>query len=129
MMASSPADVAVQLSDYMDMPNEVFIVLFLNVYNKVIGYTEFTGAVAEAGTVSEVVVDPSDVFQAARRVGATGVITVHNHPSGVPMPSPDDWVLWTWLREYGKLNGIPVVDNLVIARNGRYFSQFESEAR
>ena len=120
-IVNDPASLVRELADYMDLTNEMFVAIFMNVRNKVVGYTEFTG-----GSVSSVEVHPSGIFQAALLAGAAGIVTIHNHPSGDPTPSAEDRLLWARLREVGKMMGVPVVDNLVIGDGGRYFSEMEA---
>lgn len=53
--------------------------------------------------------------------GATGIILVHNHPSGDPTPSGEDRAVTRQLADAGRVIGIPVLDRVVIGR-GRYVS-------
>lgn len=73
------------------------------------------------GTANSAPVRPAEVFREAVRRNATGVIVVHNHPSGDPSPSPEDVETTNRLFETGKLLGIDLVDHLVIA-GGRFIS-------
>jgi DNA repair protein RadC len=123
-IVSTSRDLVRDLGEYLDLTNEVYIAIFLNMRNKVVGYTEFT-----SGSISSVEVHPAGIFQAALLAGAAGMVTVHNHPSGDPSPSNDDRALWRRLRDAGDLMGIPVIDNLVIGDGGRYFSEFEEGSR
>jgi DNA repair protein RadC len=66
-------------------------------------------------------VDPAEVFRRLLREAASGVIFVHNHPSGEPSPSPEDIALTARLVEAGELLGIRVLDHIIIASEG-YFS-------
>lgn len=121
-VVTAPDQLARQLGNYMDLANETFLVLFLNVRNGVVGYFEMT-----AGAVAGVEVHPQGIFQAALLAGSVaGIVTIHNHPSGNPTPSAEDYALWARLREAGRIMGLPVIDNLVIA-GGKYFSQSEEE--
>jgi DNA repair protein RadC len=70
------------------------------------------------GTLTACLVHPREVFAPAIRARAASVIVVHNHPSGDPEPSPEDWLLTERLAEVGQLLGIPLLDHLVIARGG-----------
>ena len=45
---------------------------------------------AYQGNVSASLVRVGELFRDAVRLDASGVILVHNHPSGDPTPSPDD---------------------------------------
>jgi len=65
------------------------------------------------GTLSMTPVHPREAFSPAVRESAAAVIFVHNHPSGDPEPSPDDWALTSRLVECGTLLGIRVLDHVV----------------
>ena len=49
------------------------------------------------------------------------IVFIHNHPSGDPRPSAEDFVTTKRLADCGELLGIRVVDHLVIG-DGRYVS-------
>lgn len=65
-------------------------------------------------------VSPSDVFRALLRAAASGVVFVHNHPSGDPSPSPEDIALTERLVRAGELVGVRVLDHLIIASEGTF---------
>lgn len=116
----SPIDVVTGLADFIGArANEVFVAVFLNVRNQLVGFTELT----QASPVG-VSVDPQGIFSAALAVNAAGVITAHQHPSGNATPSDDDIRLWMRLTEAGKILGVPVLDNLIVTRT-HYYSQGE----
>jgi len=64
---------------------------------------------------------PADVYRTLIRDAAVAVVFVHNHPSGVPDPSPDDLIMTQRLLRCGHLLGVEVVDHVIIGREG-YFS-------
>ncbi|MHB8368895.1 MAG: JAB domain-containing protein [Leptospirales bacterium] len=66
------------------------------------------------GTLSMCPVHPRETFSPAIRDAAAAVIFLHNHPSGNPEPSTDDWSLTERLSDAGKLLGIRVLDHVVI---------------
>lgn len=70
------------------------------------------------GTVTGVEVHPRDVFRCAVRCNAVAIIVAHSHPSQHLEPSENDIILTTRLRECGALLGIPVLDHLIITREG-----------
>lgn len=116
----SPADVMYAMQDYIgSRATESFVVLFLNVRNGLIGYTELT-----EGSVSAVSVNPSGIFREALAAGAAGMLTIHNHPSGDATASAEDRLLWKRLKAVGELLGIPVLDNLIIGEQ-EFFSEAE----
>jgi DNA repair protein RadC len=61
---------------------------------------------------------PQDVLRPAVRNGAAAIILVHNHPSGDPTPSRDDLAMTERVAKAGELLGIPVLDHIVVARDG-----------
>ncbi len=67
------------------LSNESFMIIYINVKNEVIDY-----ALLNEGTLDNVAVYPRRIVETALSKHASGVILVHNHPSGNPMPSRDD---------------------------------------
>jgi len=95
--------------------SEVFLAVYLNVRNIMIGFTEYT-----MGSAHEVSVTPAGVFQDALLAGAAAIITVHQHPTGIAQPSDADEMLWERMRQLGKLMGVPVIDNLILGEDDFY---------
>jgi DNA repair protein RadC len=113
-LLGQPADVYEAMRDRAaTLDQEVFWVIAINIRNEVIDVVEVA-----RGTVSGVEVHPREVFRAAIRIAAAGVVLVHNHPSGDPTPSAEDVELTRRLRAAGELTGIPVLDHVVIASRG-----------
>jgi DNA repair protein RadC len=73
------------------------------------------------GIVDASLVHPREVFRAAVAESASGVILVHNHPSGDPAPSLEDRAVTRQMAAAGKALGIPVLDHVVVG-HGRYAS-------
>jgi DNA repair protein RadC len=69
------------------------------------------------GNVSSSLVRVGELFRDAVRVNATGVILVHNHPSGDPTPSPDDLHLTAEALAAGRLLDIEVLDHLIVGHD------------
>src|SRR5690606_16566701 len=65
-----------------------FIVLAVDAKNRILGWH-----LAGKGDVSNCPASPGAIFRAALAVGASGIVLVHNHPSGEPEPSRDDVAL------------------------------------
>jgi DNA repair protein RadC len=119
---SEPVDVAFALAPYMgSRPTELFVVLFIDVRNRVVGYTEFS-----SGSVASVQVDVSGIIREALLCGAAGMVTAHQHPSGSPDPSADDIRLWKRIKEASELVGVPLVDNLVIGEDSFFSESMDS---
>jgi DNA repair protein RadC len=70
------------------------------------------------GNVSSSLVRIGELFRDAVRLSASGLILVHNHPSGDPTPSPDDLHLTAEAIAAGRLLDVAVLDHLVIGRAG-----------
>ena len=96
--------------------HERFLTVLVDAKNRVLR-DELVGD----GGLSSVSVHPREAFGAALREGASGVVFVHNHPSGDPEPSPVDDDLTRRLLAVGELLGIRVLDHIVVG-DGRYVS-------
>lgn len=88
---------------------ELFIIILQDVKGCLISH--HTVAI---GTLSNTLVHPREVFYPAVRHKAASMILVHNHPSGDPTPSPEDYEITKTLTEVGALMGIPINDHLII---------------
>lgn len=60
---------------------------------------------------------PREIFYYALKHKAVNIILLHNHPSGDPTPSRDDFTLTKRIAETGKLIGIPLIDHIIIGKN------------
>jgi DNA repair protein RadC len=61
-----------------------------------------------------------DVFRPLIREGASGLIVIHNHPSGAPDPSPEDLAFTDRVAQAGELLGIFLLDHVIVAADGYY---------
>ena len=66
------------------------------------------------GSLSASIVHPREVFHAAVRYAAAGMILLHNHPSGDPSPSREDIAVTDRLVQAGKMMDIPVLDHIIL---------------
>jgi len=78
------------------------------------------------GTINRSVVHPREIFKNAYLTSASGIICIHNHPSGDIMPSLEDKRLTKALVEIGKLQNIPILDHVIIGEDN-YFSFMEND--
>jgi DNA repair protein RadC len=101
------------------LPDEQFRVIFLNSQNEIIAEE-----VVQEGTVNQTVVYPRKVLELALKHKATGLILVHNHPSGNLTPSAADQELTRSLVKASRALNLTVHDHLIISRQG-YFSLAE----
>jgi DNA repair protein RadC len=91
---------------------ESFWILPLDAQHQLIGAGP---TVITRGILNASLVHPREVFLAAITAGAAAVVLVHNHPSGVPDPSPDDRAVTEQLVAAGRLLDIPIHDHLISA--------------
>lgn len=99
----------------LQMQEEVKLLL-LNRSNKVLGVY----CLAKGG-ISGCIVDVRIILSVALKSLATGIILVHNHPSGNLKPSQDDLKITQKLKESCKLLDITLLDHLIITKDS-YFS-------
>jgi DNA repair protein RadC len=106
----TPADVADRLVLQMGrLEREELRVVLLNAKNVVLRVVT-----VYVGNVSASLVRVGELFRDAVRLDASGVILVHNHPSGDPTPSPDDLHLTAEAIAAGRLLDVEVLDHLVV---------------
>lgn len=96
--------------------SEHFITILLDTKGYVIKYETVS-----IGTLSNTLIHPREVFYPAIRHKAASIILAHNHPSGDPTPSRQDFEVTKKLTEVGELIGIKVNDHIVIGQ-GSYIS-------
>jgi DNA repair protein RadC len=109
----SPHDVADRLMLQMGrLEREELRVVLLNTKNVVLRV-----ATVYQGNVSSSLVRVGELFRDAVRLNASGVILVHNHPSGDPTPSPDDLHLTAEALAAGRLLDIDLLDHLVVGHD------------
>jgi DNA repair protein RadC len=113
----SPADVSMLLMEEMrHLKKEVFKVILLNTKNHIIKYLNIS-----VGSLNASIVHPREVFSEAVKSGCSGMLLVHNHPSGDPEPSREDIETTQRLINAGSILGIRVLDHVIIG-DGRYIS-------
>ena len=72
------------------------------------------------GSLNQSIVHPREVFVEALKKYCTAVVLVHNHPSGNPAPSREDFETTERLIRAGRLLGSEVVDHIVTGRDSYY---------
>ena len=109
----APRDVAERLILQMGrLEREELRVVLLNTKNVVLRV-----ATVYQGNVSSSLVRVGELYRDAVRLNASGIILVHNHPSGDPTPSPDDLHLTAEALAGGRLLDIELLDHLVIGHD------------
>lgn len=88
---------------------ELFGVLFLNNRHGLLAYE-----VLFEGTIDGASIYPREVVKAALKYNAAAVIVTHNHPSGVPEPSPADERITKRLKEALALVDVRLLDHIIV---------------
>jgi DNA repair protein RadC len=118
---STPRELAAfLLPQYGSGPVEQFGIVMLDTKHRLIRIK-----VVSVGSLDSTVVHPREVFREAASASASAIILFHNHPSGDPTPSRDDFVLTTRMVNAGDIMGIDVLDHVILA-DQRYYSMIES---
>lgn len=89
---------------------ETLMVFYLDPGRKIVGIWE------QSGTVSSASVAPREIVERALLYRATGVILVHNHPSGSCKPSQADLAFTRAIYNALDLFGITLLDHLIVVR-------------
>jgi DNA repair protein RadC len=92
-----------------DRPHEVFVAVFLDAQNRVLGVEELF-----RGTLTQTSVYPREVVKRALHFNAAALIFAHNHPSGIAEPSRSDEALTQALKQALALVDVKVLDHFVI---------------
>lgn len=96
---------------------ERFVAMYLNKANRVIGiYPVSLGGIT--GTVADVRL----ILAVGLKTAATGIILIHNHPSGNLTPSQADKTLTQKMKEAASLMDIQVTDHLILTPDNGYYS-------
>lgn len=107
-----------------DGRQEELHVVTLNTQYEVISVHRVTVGLLDAS-----VVHPREVFRPALQDAAKAILLVHNHPSGDPTPSRKDVEVTERLEEAARTLSIPLLDHIIVARDGmtslREFQQGE----
>ena len=98
------------------LSHEEFWIIYLNNSNKVIVKNQ-----ESKGGITGTLVDVRLVLKRALETGATGLILVHNHPSGTLKPSEADKAVTNKLKIGAQSLDIKVLDHVIITEKA-YFS-------
>lgn len=109
-----------ELSQY---DREVLCVVNLNSRLKPINFN-----IVSVGTVNQSLADISNIFKSCLLSNASGLLLMHNHPSGDPTPSQEDIALTKRVIAAGKLMGVSCLDHIIVGgQNGATYSMREEK--
>lgn len=98
-----------------ELPHEEFWILYLNNSNKVTYKAQLS-----KGGITGTIVDVRLVFKMALEQNATGIILVHNHPSGTLQASEPDKQITRQLKAAGQSLSINVLDHVIVTEKNYY---------
>lgn len=100
---------------YENENQEIFSVITLNAKNAIINnHTVFIG------TLSQSIVHPREIFKKVISDSASCFICIHNHPSGNPTPSDEDYDITKKIDQLAKVFAIPLLDHIIIGKKDYY---------
>jgi DNA repair protein RadC len=105
--------------EYQDQKKESFYIILVNNRNRPIHRERLT-----IGTIDTCLVDPQEVVRLALRHNATGVVLVHNHPSGETNPSPEDLQITKRIYQCLESLSIRLLDHIIIGRSQDQYASF-----
>lgn len=108
-------DVAILVRGMEDYDRERMKVIHLDTKNRVLHVENIS-----TGTINSSIIHPREAVKGAVLSSATSVIIVHNHPSGVPEPSPEDKTVAQALVNAFHLMRIDVLDFIIVAKDWQY---------
>jgi len=95
-----------------DRETECMLLICLSAKNHA-SHTE----IVTTGLVDRSQIHAREVFRIAIMANAVRIVLAHNHPSGDPVPSPQDVECTRGITAAGKLLGIELTDHVVIGKN------------
>lgn len=116
MLAAPEATRTFLVAQLRDRPYEVFCCLYLDNRHRLIAFEELF-----RGTVDCAQVHPREVLRQTLLHNASALIVAHNHPSGVPEPSPADDFITRRLKDLLALMDVRLVDHVIVG-DGRCYS-------
>src|SRR6266508_6711392 len=76
------------------------------------------------GSVNAAMIRVGEIYKEPLRLNSAAIIVAHNHPSGEPIPSPEDVLVTREIVQAGKLLDVECLDHLVIGQ-GKWVSMRE----
>lgn len=101
---------------------ESVIVIYLNTANNTIGWMKHS-----SGGTDQTVIDPKLIVGAALKMGASGIIISHNHPSGNRLPSSHDRDVTKKIKQGCSYFGILLLDHIIVTTDSYYSFGDEGE--
>lgn len=120
----NPEDVAKLLMEEMRYEKrEIAKVIILNTKNIVLKVLDIS-----FGGINFAMIEPKEVLSEAIKMQAPKIILIHNHPSGDPTPSTQDFKFTDRIYEACEILGVELLDHIIIG-DGYFESIFSKKKR
>ena len=107
---------AYYMADMRGLTQEELHIMLLDTKSRMISERLIT-----KGTINASLVSPRDILVYALRANAVSFIMIHNHPSGDPTPSSEDFAATSAVLKAAQSSGLTCADHIIIG-DGRYVS-------
>lgn len=105
------------MSEMANEKREIAKIIILNSKNKILKIKDLS-----IGGTNYAILEPKIVLEEPIRMQAPKIILVHNHPSGNPTPSKQDFQVTDRIYEAAEIMGIELLDHVIIGKNNQYDS-------
>lgn len=113
------------INEMANEKREIAKLIILNTKNIVMKIIDLS-----IGGTSYAVLEPKIVLEEPVKMQAPKIILVHNHPSGNPTPSEQDFRATDRIYEAADIMGIQLLDHVIIGKNNKFESvMFQKERR
>jgi len=113
------AKLAIDFTRAMDDDKEHFWAVLLDGKNRYRMHT-----LVSTGSQGASIVHPREVFGPAMREGANALLVMHNHPSGDPTPSFEDFEVTERLARTGEVVGVRLLDHVIVGNGTEKWVSF-----
>ena len=118
---TSAKDAVLSVNSLYGLDHEGLWVLFLNSKNKPLECKRMT-----SGGWTSTVIDNRQILREALMLRSSGLILLHNHPSGDPTPGIEDIKQTEKLKDASDLLDITLIDHIIVGDQS-YFSFAENK--
>jgi DNA repair protein RadC len=112
----SPSDISLLAPELAGAVHEQVMCFYLSGHARILHQQTLA-----MGNWNTTLISPKEIFQVVRFYPVESIILVHNHPSGVLMPSQEDKAFTQRMQSAGRILGIQLTDHIIVSRKG-YFS-------
>ena len=106
---------------YTGLKQECFYCYYFNTKQELI-----TKKLIFKGTINVSTTHTREIFKEAYLVSASFIVCLHNHPSNDVTPSKEDILFTERLIKTGNIQGIPVIDHIIVGETN-YYSFYEHQ--